>query len=807
MGEHTSARRIDLAIAGGLLVVGQVELSLQAVTGSMEAARLVWAAAAVAALVRRGHPLLFFCWALALFGWTPIPGLAAPAIWALYLPLALFGLGAYVRDARHAALAAGGGVALAVALRTVLFATGELGLPLSVSTVLPDVVVLAPAAAAGLLLRDRTEVLRTARRRAERAAAAEGVDVALADERARIARELHAVVRGCVRAVLDDVAAARAALAMRSGAAHAALRRAAGASQQAMAEMRRMLLLLRGEPAGGEADGGEADGGWTGARMPAAADDGAAAVGGVGRGRPDAADVPATLDDLVAHRRGLRRTVDVRGATGGAPRGDGRLPAVAMRVLVALAELPGSTRMTVERGDGVVRASARVAGPRGPARVEALSERARLAGGRLRRGRLRRSRLRVTLPADASAAAQPSYRPAWLSLPAGVREQGLPLLLLALELSEALLVPLPALHGASTVERVAGALLVSAAFLPRRRWPLATVFAVVAVAAARMVVADDLYGLYPALYFAGFAAGAYVRPTWLAVACVLVPFAGGWFAITEALGGYPFSGWTYAGTLLGAAWLTGLGGRRRLAEADELRELTTAEERRQERAIARAVDAERLRVARELHDLVGHGLTAITLQCAAAERLLEREPAAATAAIGTVEEVGREVLRELRQLLAALDGGGERELPQLARLPELAKRAEGEGLRVELALVGDLAAVPAGHAGAGYRIVQEGLTNARKHGRPGVVRVRVANERGRLRIEVRNADGAGAGAAAGAPAVQAAAAADPLAAGAPGSRLGLAGMRERVRVYDGWLSAGPDGEGGWVVRAELPLAR
>ena len=780
MGERSAARRVDLAVAGGLLVVGQLELSLQAVTGSTPAARLVWAAAAVAALARRRHPLLFFCAALALFGWTPVAGLAAPAVWSLCPPLALFGLGAYVRGTRRAALATAGGLALAVLVRAVLFATGAVGLPLTLETVFPELAVLAPAAAAGLLLRDRTEVLIAARQRAERAAAAERVDAAVADERARIARELHAVVRGCVRTVLDDVAAARAALAMRSGAAaRGALRRAAGASQQAMAEMRRMLVLLRGEQGGG-----------------------------VGRGRPDAADVPATLDDLAARRGGPSRAVDVRGVPGGGSRADGRLPADAMRVLVALAELPGSTRMTVERGEGVVRASACVTGPLDAARVEALSERARLAGGRLRCGPLRRSRLTVTLPADAPGVVQPSVRPAWLSLPAALRAQGLPLLLLALEFGEALLVPLPATAAATRTERVAGALLVALAFLPRRRWPLATVVAVVALAAARMVVAGDVYGLYPALYFAGFVAGACVRPAWLAVTGVLVPFAGGWLAVTEAIGGYPFNGWAYAGTLLGAAWLTGLGGRQRLAEADELRELTAAEERRQERAIARAVDAERLRVARELHDLVGHGLTAITLQSAAAERLLDRDPAAAKAAIGTVEEVGSEVLRELRQLLAALDGGGEREPPQLARLPELARHAEGEGLRVELALVGDLAAVPAGHAGAGYRIVQEGLTNARKHGRPGVVRVRVANERGRLRVEVRNATDAPAPAPA-APTAPGAApvAAAPLAAGAPGSGLGLAGMRERVRVYDGWLFAGPDGDRGWVVRAELPLAR
>nr|WP_246344822.1 histidine kinase [Conexibacter arvalis] len=652
--------------------------------------------------------------------------------------------------------------------------------------------IFAPAAAGGLLLRDRAEALQRARRRAAAAGDDDAVDLALVAERTRIARELHAVVRGCVRAVLDEVAAARSTLAARTGVSRAALRRARDASQQAMGEMRRMLLLLRSEAGDGAA--------------PAAALAGGE-VGGVGTGRPDAADVPATLDDLAA--RLADGPIAVRRARAATSAPEAPLPAVAMRVLVALAELPGCTRIAIERGDGVVRAAARLTGAADPLRVEALAERARLAGGRLRRGWPRRSRIVLLLPAAPHAAPHPVDRNPWLRLPACVRAQGVPLLLCALEVCEALMAADgdAASYGpASTPVRVAGAVVLAAAFLPRRRWPLLTVALVVAIAWLRTDLLGDWFGLNPPLYLAAFVAAAYAKSLWAAALGGLLAAGGGVAVVVSAFGwaGYPSSVFLFFVTMVGAVWVTGVGGRRRLAQAEELRVLSAAEERRQARAIARAVNAERLRVARELHDLVGHGLTSITLQCAVADQLLDARPAAAASAIGAVEEVGEEVLRELHQLLAALDGGDEHEAPELARLPELARRAEAQGLRVRLELVGDVATVAAGPAGAAYRIVQEALTNARKHGGPVPVRARVAVDRGRLTVAVRNP-------LAAAPATVGAMPAAPASAPAPdrplGSGLGLAGMRERVRVYDGWLLAGREPDGDWVVRAELPLAR
>ncbi|MDO8213331.1 sensor histidine kinase [Conexibacter sp. CPCC 206217] len=824
MRERGTARRVDRSIAAAVLAFGIGDVLLHGVPGSETAALALWTAAGIAVVWRRAHPVAFFAFALGVqacsIGFKLSPGSAAVA--PLYLPLALFGLGAYVRDARLAVPAALGVVVLML-MRTGLDLLGALP-ERTPDVVVRELAIFVPAAVGGALLRDRTEALAHARRRARLAAAAAddggAVELALGAERRRIARELHAVVTGCVRAVLDEVAAVRTMLRRAggpsgaagaigaawaagdvwaawtggaSGAAGAispeparvALRRARDASQQAMAEMRRMLMLLRSSEA---------------------------------VARPDASEVPASLRELTDRGAGA---IDVRRAHAGAPPQEERLPAVAMRVLVALAELPGCTRVTVERGDGFVRASARIRLGLGRGAVEALAERARLAGGRLRRGPLRRSTLTVVLPTHSEHAARLRAPSAWLRLAPRLSAQLLPLLMLALELTEALLAagkPAEFYGSASVPVRVVGAVALAAAFLPRRRWPLASVLLVVAVALVRCSVLDDAFGLNAPLYVAAFIAGAYVRLPWAAALGGLACIAGGIATVMFQFGWnlelYPTGVLLFFATMTAAAWATGIGGRRRVAEAQELRALSAAEEQRQARAIERVVEAERLRVARELHDLVGHGLTSITLQCAVADQLLgarsavagdaiadpgarptagaahAHAQAAAATAIAAVEEVGEEVLRELDQLLAALDGRREAAAPQLSRLPELARRAEAHGLDVRLKLVGDVAAVPAGHAGAAYRIVQEALTNARKHGGAVAVAVRVAHERERLTIEVRNEIALGR---------------SIPTAPATGAGLGIAGMRERVRLYDGWLVAGPDGADAWAVRAELPL--
>jgi signal transduction histidine kinase len=389
--------------------------------------------------------------------------------------------------------------------------------------------------------------------------------------------------------------------------------------------------------------------------------------------------------------------------------------------------------------------------------------------------------------ADPSQATPPGGPLPLARIPAPVRAQALPLLVLAVGVLEAVLSSYhPHVYGSAPMAvRVLGAVALAAAFLPRRRHPTVTAAAVGAIYLLRVSL-DDSFALNLSLYLAVFVAGSYSRSLAAALAGGLVVTAAAIATpslVDEVL---PLGAYVYVAITTGAAWATGLGCRRRLAEAAELRELAEEERRRNQRAAGRAVAEERMRVARELHDLVGHALTSIVLQCAAAERLAQDSPGEALAAIDSVEGVGAEVEAELADLLAALEGTDPVEAPRLERVPQLARGAEASGMKVDLEIEGDVERVPAGPAGAAYRIVQEGLTNARKHGTGERVRVRLAVVGERLRIEVENPfEGRAEG-------------------GAEGH--GLIGISERVRVYGGHFRAGPTERGYWLVEAELPLA-
>jgi signal transduction histidine kinase len=250
------------------------------------------------------------------------------------------------------------------------------------------------------------------------------------------------------------------------------------------------------------------------------------------------------------------------------------------------------------------------------------------------------------------------------------------------------------------------------------------------------------------------------------------------------------------GMLGGAAWIIVLAGagevvrirRERAAEAIRVRE---------EEARLRASE-ERLRIARELHDSLGHYLSLISVQSAVALSLNTGLPEQAHEALVAVKEASREGLRELRSALAVLRTDGE-PVPRaptltLARLNELVARTASAGLRVRSQTQGQARELPFGVDVAAYRIVQEALTNVAKHAGPATADVTVTYRQDDVTIQVDDDGKLAASLAPGGP--------------VPGSTRGsgLAGMRERVTALGGELHAGPRPGGGFRVRARLPAA-
>ncbi|MFT7839713.1 histidine kinase [Saccharothrix sp. BKS2] len=216
--------------------------------------------------------------------------------------------------------------------------------------------------------------------------------------------------------------------------------------------------------------------------------------------------------------------------------------------------------------------------------------------------------------------------------------------------------------------------------------------------------------------------------------------------------------------------------------AARVRHLEVERELRAEAAAAE----ERGRIARDLHDIAAHDLSAIVVQAGAADRLLERDPAAARAVLLDIRAQGRQTLTALRGLVGVLrdraDGAGPR--PTLARVDDLVASARNTGMDVALTVRGDERPLEPVVDVAAYRLVQEALTNARQHAGATPVAVEVEFRASGLRVAVRNAAGrTGFG---------------------PHGGHGLAGMGERVRHAGGRLVVGPTGNGDWLVEARFP---
>ena len=247
--------------------------------------------------------------------------------------------------------------------------------------------------------------------------------------------------------------------------------------------------------------------------------------------------------------------------------------------------------------------------------------------------------------------------------------------------------------------------------------------------------------------------------------------------------------------VLTTGWALGRAVRAQRERVAGLEERNLALEAARESQTRAALTEERNRIAREMHDIVAHSLTAMTVQAAAARRLVRRDPDSAEHVLDAVQGAGRSALDELRRVLGVLDPkDGDDALPLqpqpgLADLPELVERVRATGLDVSLEQEGEAVPLDAGVALAAYRIVQESLTNALKHAGPAHVVVRLTWWPGRLDISVED-DGRGA-----------------LTGDAPlGTGRGLTLLRERAEVYGGSVSAGPRTGGGYALSATLPTA-
>jgi signal transduction histidine kinase len=212
--------------------------------------------------------------------------------------------------------------------------------------------------------------------------------------------------------------------------------------------------------------------------------------------------------------------------------------------------------------------------------------------------------------------------------------------------------------------------------------------------------------------------------------------------------------------------------------------------------VRRAAAQQRTRIAQELHDVLAHGMTVMVRQVEAGQARLDSDPARARASFTSVAETGRQSLDEVRRLVALLRDtsahdatdveSAEAPAPGLDSIDGLAAQVAEAGLQVRVARVGELADIPTGVGLVVFRIVQEALTNAMRHGRARSATVTLRREDGAIVAEIHD-EGCGPGTTAH-----------------PGR--GLTGMCERAAIYGGTVTAGPGDEGGFNVRAVLPLA-
>jgi signal transduction histidine kinase len=335
-------------------------------------------------------------------------------------------------------------------------------------------------------------------------------------------------------------------------------------------------------------------------------------------------------------------------------------------------------------------------------------------------------------------------------------------------------------------------LVLAAAVAVRRRWPLASV-----LGGAAAVAADAMFG------------GALARHVVVAIPAAILLFygAGAFLGARRARAGLilgvlllliqvlrtpdTMSDLFFEPVILAfLPWACGRAMRARSHRAQAARELAERLDAAQEDRASTAAEAERARIARELHDVIGHCLSVIVLQSGGARMLLGSQPERAEGAMRVVERAGAEALAEIRRLLGIFGesdtGCAVAPLPGIADIDALVAGTRAAGLATDLSIEGTAVAVPPALGLSAYRIVQESLTNAIKHARASQASVHVRWAADQLHLEIAD-DGCGP-------------------AGGAGVGLGIVGMKERAALHGAALQAGARTGGGYLVRAALSLS-
>jgi signal transduction histidine kinase len=327
--------------------------------------------------------------------------------------------------------------------------------------------------------------------------------------------------------------------------------------------------------------------------------------------------------------------------------------------------------------------------------------------------------------------------------------------------------------------------------LVRRRFPLGALLAVgIAIAAGSFVdprllshsLVSFLFGLAICVLFG-------MRPARLQSVAGLAFTIGVAAIVTMNDPKGKLSDFVFDVVAFSVAWIIGSAVGGKFREVDEARERAARAEREREERARLAVAGERARIARELHDVVGHSVSVMTVQATAVRRTLEPDQDKEREALLVVEQTGREALAEMRRVVGVLrrpeEGPALAPQPSLEHLDQLVAKAHEAGLAVELRVEGEPVQLAAGLDLTAYRLIQEGLTNSLKHARAQQAEVVVRYSDGHVELTVSD-DGRGVGSG-------------------DGGGHGLVGMRERVSVYGGELEAGPRPEGGYRLRAKLPI--